>query len=157
MHSLIVLQFTSMWHAVQRLIRSVSECVLQLVVSSSPPVCTVETHSENQKVQNRPLPVLRVLPNLYVLSNYINMIILLGLCLASCLRVLHAACMQVPASHMGRLHALRRRMRSRICIRRPATPVFFLFDRLRGQVVRVPGYRSRGPDSILGNTKFSEM
>jgi hypothetical protein len=29
-------------------------------------------------------------------------------------------------------------------------------DRLRGLVVRVPGYRSRGPGSILGTTRFSE-
>jgi hypothetical protein len=29
-------------------------------------------------------------------------------------------------------------------------------DRLCGLVVRVPGYRSRGPDSIPGVTRFSE-
>jgi hypothetical protein len=29
-------------------------------------------------------------------------------------------------------------------------------DRLCGLVVRVPGYRSRGPDSISGATRFSE-
>jgi hypothetical protein len=29
-------------------------------------------------------------------------------------------------------------------------------DRLSGQVVRVPGYRSRGPGSIPGATRFSE-
>jgi hypothetical protein len=29
-------------------------------------------------------------------------------------------------------------------------------DRLRGLVVRVPGYRSRGPGSILGATRFSK-
>jgi hypothetical protein len=29
-------------------------------------------------------------------------------------------------------------------------------DRLCGLVVRVPGYRSRGPSSILGATRFSE-
>jgi hypothetical protein len=29
-------------------------------------------------------------------------------------------------------------------------------DRLCGLVVRVPGYRSRGPGSILGTTRFSE-
>jgi hypothetical protein len=31
-----------------------------------------------------------------------------------------------------------------------------LFDRLCGLVVRVPGYRSRGPGSIPVATKFSE-
>jgi hypothetical protein len=30
------------------------------------------------------------------------------------------------------------------------------FDRLCGLVVRVPGYRSRGPSSIPGATRFSE-
>jgi hypothetical protein len=30
-------------------------------------------------------------------------------------------------------------------------------DRLCGLVVRVPGYRSRGPDSIPGATRFSEQ
>jgi hypothetical protein len=30
-------------------------------------------------------------------------------------------------------------------------------DRLCGLVVRVPGYRSRSPGSILGATRFSEM
>jgi hypothetical protein len=29
-------------------------------------------------------------------------------------------------------------------------------DRLYGLVVKVPGYRSRGPGSILGTTRFSE-
>jgi hypothetical protein len=29
-------------------------------------------------------------------------------------------------------------------------------DRLCGLVVRGPGYRSRGPGSILGTTRFSE-
>jgi hypothetical protein len=29
-------------------------------------------------------------------------------------------------------------------------------DRLRGLVARVPGYRSRGPGSIPGTTRFSE-
>jgi hypothetical protein len=29
-------------------------------------------------------------------------------------------------------------------------------DRLCGTVVRVPGYGARGPDSILGFTRFSE-
>jgi hypothetical protein len=29
-------------------------------------------------------------------------------------------------------------------------------DRLCGLVARVPGYRSRGPDSIPGATRFSE-
>jgi hypothetical protein len=32
----------------------------------------------------------------------------------------------------------------------------FIFDRLCGLVVRVPGYRSRGPGSIPGATRFSE-
>jgi hypothetical protein len=31
-----------------------------------------------------------------------------------------------------------------------------IFDRLCGLVVRVPGYRSRGPGSISGTTKFYE-
>jgi hypothetical protein len=31
-----------------------------------------------------------------------------------------------------------------------------MLDCLCGLVVRVPGYRSRGPDSIPGATKFSE-
>lgn len=62
------------------------------------------------------------LPNLCVLWKYINMITLVGLCLASCLRDV-----PVPASHMGRLYALRRRMRSRIHIRRPLTLLSFLF------------------------------
>jgi hypothetical protein len=31
-----------------------------------------------------------------------------------------------------------------------------ILDRLCGLVVRVPGYRSRGPGSIPGTTKFSE-
>jgi hypothetical protein len=31
-----------------------------------------------------------------------------------------------------------------------------VFDRLCGLVVRVPGYRSRGPGSIPGTTRFSE-
>jgi hypothetical protein len=30
------------------------------------------------------------------------------------------------------------------------------YDRLCGQVVRVPGYRSRGPGSVPGATRFSE-
>jgi hypothetical protein len=30
------------------------------------------------------------------------------------------------------------------------------FDRLCGLVVRVPGYRSRGPGTISGATRFSE-
>jgi hypothetical protein len=30
-------------------------------------------------------------------------------------------------------------------------------DHLCGLVVRVPGYRSRGPGSILGNTRFFEQ
>jgi hypothetical protein len=34
--------------------------------------------------------------------------------------------------------------------------VFRNADRLCGLVVRVPGYRSRGPGSILGATRFSE-
>jgi hypothetical protein len=29
-------------------------------------------------------------------------------------------------------------------------------DRLRGLVARVPGYRFKGPGSILGTTRFSE-
>jgi hypothetical protein len=33
---------------------------------------------------------------------------------------------------------------------------FFLLYRLCGLVVRVPGYRSRGPGSIYGTTRFSE-
>jgi hypothetical protein len=32
----------------------------------------------------------------------------------------------------------------------------YLYDRLCGLVVRLPGYRSRGPGSIPGATKFSE-
>jgi hypothetical protein len=32
----------------------------------------------------------------------------------------------------------------------------FEFYHLCGPVVRVPGYRSRGPDSIPGGTRFSE-
>jgi hypothetical protein len=32
----------------------------------------------------------------------------------------------------------------------------FHFDRLCGLVVRVPDYRSTGPGSILGATRFSE-
>jgi hypothetical protein len=31
-----------------------------------------------------------------------------------------------------------------------------IFDRPCGIVVRVPGYRSRGPGSIFGATRFSE-
>jgi hypothetical protein len=31
-----------------------------------------------------------------------------------------------------------------------------LYDHLCGLVVRVPGYRSKGPDSILDATGFSE-
>jgi hypothetical protein len=31
-----------------------------------------------------------------------------------------------------------------------------MWDRLCGLVVRVPGYRFRGPSSILGTTRFSE-
>jgi hypothetical protein len=31
-----------------------------------------------------------------------------------------------------------------------------IMDRLCGLVVRVPGYRFRGPDSIPGGTRFSE-
>jgi hypothetical protein len=34
--------------------------------------------------------------------------------------------------------------------------VFSSYDRLCGLVVRVPGYRSRGPGSIPGATRFSE-
>jgi hypothetical protein len=30
------------------------------------------------------------------------------------------------------------------------------YDRPRGLVVRVPGYRSRGPGSIISATRFSE-
>jgi hypothetical protein len=33
---------------------------------------------------------------------------------------------------------------------------FIPYDRLCGLLVRVPGYRSRGPGSILGATTFSE-
>jgi hypothetical protein len=33
---------------------------------------------------------------------------------------------------------------------------YFIGDRLCGLVVRVPGYRSRGPGSIPGTTIFSE-
>jgi hypothetical protein len=32
----------------------------------------------------------------------------------------------------------------------------YIHDRLCGLVVRVPGYRSRGPGSILGATRFYE-
>jgi hypothetical protein len=32
----------------------------------------------------------------------------------------------------------------------------YIKDSLRGLVVRVPGYRSRGPGSIPGATRFSE-
>jgi hypothetical protein len=32
----------------------------------------------------------------------------------------------------------------------------FYFDRLCGLVVRVPGYRSRGPSSVPDTTRFSE-
>jgi hypothetical protein len=32
----------------------------------------------------------------------------------------------------------------------------FVIDHLYGPVVRVPGYRSRGPGSISGATRFSE-
>jgi hypothetical protein len=45
-------------------------------------------------------------------------------------------------------------------VRFPALPDFLRSnktgDRLCGLVVRVPGYRSRGPGSILGTTRFSE-
>jgi hypothetical protein len=34
--------------------------------------------------------------------------------------------------------------------------IFRLVDRLCGLLVRVPGYRSRGPGSIPGATRFSE-
>jgi hypothetical protein len=34
--------------------------------------------------------------------------------------------------------------------------MFSYFDRLCGLVVRVPGYKSRGPGSIPGTTRFSE-
>jgi hypothetical protein len=34
--------------------------------------------------------------------------------------------------------------------------VYIFSDRLCGLVVKVPGYRSRGPDSIPGATTFSE-
>jgi hypothetical protein len=34
--------------------------------------------------------------------------------------------------------------------------IFTIYDSLCGLVVRVPGYRSRGPGSILDATKFSE-
>jgi hypothetical protein len=33
---------------------------------------------------------------------------------------------------------------------------YLMFDRLCGLVVRVPGYRSRGPGSISCATRFSE-
>jgi hypothetical protein len=33
---------------------------------------------------------------------------------------------------------------------------FFLYERLCGLVARVPGYRSRGPGSVPGATRFSE-
>jgi hypothetical protein len=41
----------------------------------------------------------------------------------------------------------------------PVTKLFAFYgiqDRLCDLVVRVPGYRSRGPVSILGATRFSE-
>jgi hypothetical protein len=37
------------------------------------------------------------------------------------------------------------------------TNLFFSYDRLCAIVVRVLGYRFRGPDSIPGATRFSEM
>jgi hypothetical protein len=39
---------------------------------------------------------------------------------------------------------------------RPYLCVYVTLDRLCGLVVRVPGYRSRGPGSILSAIRFSE-
>jgi hypothetical protein len=36
------------------------------------------------------------------------------------------------------------------------TLIYLEYDRFCGLVVRVPGYRSRGPGSIPGSTRFSE-
>jgi hypothetical protein len=38
----------------------------------------------------------------------------------------------------------------------PPPPIYYLNNRLCGPVARVPGYRSRGPSSIPGATRFSE-
>jgi hypothetical protein len=64
----------------------------KLVISAfSTPVWTVQNHSENQKFQNKSLHLLPVFSFLSILWDCINIIILVVLCLASCLLLLFDA------------------------------------------------------------------